>query len=406
MRFSILILISGILLLPACGEESGDPTFSFSRTVTPDARSSDGWGIDSVLALEPSLVERYDLVVGDGRACAYGARSGFAGVNYLSCWGRRIHPNDREQVSGNVDGGTKMLSIGEDHVCTTLTNFGGRRVHCDGSNSHGQNTDPGPLREDEVKRGHWLTNPNVVASGNQHNCALDLYGVYCWGNNNKGQTDVPVMRDVKWVAAGGDTSCAIDGNDELICWGDSQYGQVDVPSNVVSVSRVAVGHDFVCAANAAQVECWGNTGGWDLADDYYTFSRIVHISAGASHVCVLDETQASPQILDAKCFGKDNEAGDLLAVPPAINTRVRTVSAGAEFTCASNMYSGYAWSPDKDDDRNIIVDDVTGEPLYSVQDHKGILCWGKNDEGQASAPKQLCLGFNGEAKDYDERTCP
>ena len=403
MRFSILILISGILLLSACGEESGDPTFSFSRTVTPDARSSDGWGIDSVLALEPSLVERYDLVVGDGRACAYGARSGFAGVNYLSCWGRRIHPNDREQVSGNVDGGTKMLSIGEDHVCTTLTNFGGRRVHCDGSNSHGQNTDPGPLREDEVKRGHWLTNPNVVASGNQHNCALDLYSVYCWGNNNKGQTDVPVMRDVKWVAAGGDTSCAIDGNDDVFCWGSNEHEQVNVPSYLGSVSNLAVGEEFVCASNNLELLCWGDLSDWSFLD---TFTKIIHISAGQDHACILDETQVEPRILEAKCFGRENGRNDLLAVPTAINTNIRTIAAGNGFTCASNMYSGYAWSPDEDALGNDIIDEITGELVYSQQDHKGILCWGKNDERQASAPKQLCLGYNNQAIDYDERTCP
>lgn len=403
MRFSILILISGILLLSACGEESGDPTFSFSRTVTPDARSSDGWGIDSVLALEPSLVERYDLVVGDGRACAYGARSGFAGVNYLSCWGRRIHPNDREQVSGNVDGGSKMLSIGEDHVCTTLTNFGGRRVHCDGSNSHGQNTDPGPLREDEVKTGHWLTNPNVVASGNQHNCALDLYGVYCWGNNNKGQTDVPVMQDVQWVAAGGDTSCAIDGNDELFCWGDNTQGQTEIPDFISSVSKVAVGADFVCAANGGQIDCWGNTEDWSEQPGGYT--NVAHISAGQNHVCVLDNTGVVAQPLHASCFGKES-SGNLLAVPDEINSNIRTIAAGNGFTCASNMYSGYAWSPDEDALGNDIVDEMTGEPVYSQEDHKGILCWGKNDEGQASAPKQLCLGYNNQAIDYDERTCP
>ena len=287
-----------------------------------------------------------------------------------------------------------------DHHINTSNNSS----HCDGSNSHGQNTDPSPLSKNETKSGHWLTNPYVVASGNRQNCALDFYGVYCWGDNGKGQTDVPVMQDVKWVAAGGDTSCAIDGHDELICWGDNRQGQADIPDYISSVSKVSVGGDFVCAANGGQIDCWGNTAGWNEQPGTYT--DVVHISAGQDHVCILDETAAGVQSLQASCFGKDSTTSDLLVVPAEIKSNIRTISAGNGFTCAANIYAGYAWSPDEDALGNDMVDEITGEPVYSQVDHTGILCWGKNDEGQASAPKQLCLGYNQQAIDYAERTCP
>lgn len=87
MRFSILILISGILLLSACGEESGDPTFSFSRAVTPDARSNDEWNADTLFAYEPDFAVHLELAAGDGRACVFGKRNGFQSEGYISCWG-------------------------------------------------------------------------------------------------------------------------------------------------------------------------------------------------------------------------------------------------------------------------------------------------------------------------------
>lgn len=388
MRLTLLLLMGGILLLSACGEEDSDPTFSFSRTLTPDARSNGD--VDSILNFEPALGVRYALVAGDGRACAYGERTGFKGEGYLSCWGRKINPKDKNQVGHNVRGEIKVLSVGSDHVCTTLTT-GDRRVHCDGSNSHGQNTDPEPLDVQDVKRGHWLSSPNVVASGDNHNCAIDVYGIYCWGNNSKGQIDVPVLSAPRWVAAGGDTSCAVDdnnGTDELICWGNNNHGQVDVPAGLTAISKIAVGHDYVCVANVGQVECWGNTADWTIP----TYTNVVHISAGKDHVCVLDETQASPQELSAGCFGNENAEGDLLDVPASINNNIRTISAGNGFTCASNTYSGFAWSTDSDG-------------VFQPEEHKGILCWGKNDENQASAPNQLCLGYHSQAIEFDDRTC-
>ena len=395
MRLTLLLLMGGILLLSACGEEDSDPTFSFKRTLAPEGKSLGD--SDSVLAFEADLAIRYELVAGDGRACAYGQLSANTGGNFLNCWGRRINPKYKTLAGHRIGGTNKMLSIGEDHICTTglLTS---QRVQCDGSNSHGQNTDPTPINLADSKSGHWLTDPYVVASGARHNCSLDAFGVYCWGGNSQGQTDVPVLSLPKWVSAGGDTSCAIDDNngiDELVCWGSNEHGQTDIPDSLTAISKVAVGDGYVCVSNVGQVECWGDTADWDVPATSYT--NVVHISAGKDHVCILDETQAVPQVLSAQCFGNNNSAGDLLTVPEpplsVLNTKIRTISAGNGLSCASYDYDGYAYSPEKDGS-------------YTEEVHKGILCWGKNDEDQINGPKQLCLGYHSKAIDYDDRTCP
>ena len=346
--------------------------------------------VSAVLEFEPDLAIRYELVAGDGRACVYGARTGLKGPGYLSCWGRRIDPKYKGKVGHNVNGSNKMLSIGADHLCSTLST-GDRRVHCDGSNSHGQNTDPQPLDLEDPKTGHWLSSPNVISSGNRHNCALDLFGVYCWGDNSQGQTNVPVLQDPKWVASGGDVSCAIDANNQLICWGDASFGQLAIPDDVNLVERIAVGAKYVCATSSGQVKCWGDTESWNALPQVY--SNVVHISAGENHVCVLDEIQTEPQVMNSHCFGEDNEDQSLLSVPAEINLKVRTISAGSGFTCATNNYFGYEWY-DEDEDGQ-----------YAIEEHLGVLCWGKNDEGQAKAPSELCLGYHGTEASLNDRVC-
>lgn len=386
MRFSILLLMSGILLLSACGADE-DNGFSFNRDVPPEAKTNGT--ISSVLELSPNLRTRYELVAGQGRACMYGA---LQNSNVLSCWGRSIHPNDREQVGGFVKGNDNMLSIGEDHVCTTLVDSA-RRVHCDGSNEFGENTDPDAIkRNNEIIEKHWLKNPSLVASGNRHNCALDEYGVYCWGSNSKGQTNVPSLTNPKWVAAGGDTSCAIDDDGKPECWGDNSAGQTDIPDNVTFVTGLAVGSDFVCASNVGSIECWGNTEDWDVQPTSVT--EVVHLSAGGDHVCILDRTQDSPEIIVAECFGNDDSTASLLSVPEGIQSNIRSISAGYGFTCASNNYSGYEWYDDNKDS------------IYELEPQLGVLCWGNNEENQASAPRQLCLGYHDEAIPLEARTCP
>ena len=216
--------------------------------------------------------------------------------------------------------------------------------------------------------------------------------MYCWGSNSKGQTNVPSLTNPKWVAAGGDTSCAIDDDGKPECWGDNSAGQTDIPDNVTFVTGLAVGSDFVCASNVGSIVCWGNTEDWDVQPTSVT--EVVHLSAGGDHVCILDRTQDSPEIIVAECFGNEDSTASLLSVPEGIQSNIRSISAGYGFTCASNNYSGYEWYDDNKDS------------IYELEPQLGVLCWGNNEENQASAPRQLCLGYHDEAIPLEARTCP
>lgn len=365
-----------VLCLSAC--ESEDGGISFTRD-TSNLEINVNGGKEN--QLPDYLAEQYSLVAGDNRACAYGVLNAFS-TSYFKCWGDRIIG---DYVSENVTGQYKMLSIGDDHVCTTLSDFGGRRVGCAGNNTYGQTIDPEVALSAETRQGHWLQSPYVLASGDQHNCAVDAYGVYCWGDNSLGQTNVPALTAPKWVAAGGNTSCAIDGDDSVVCWGDLTAGQADVPESLGLVSHVAVGSDFVCAISAGQVTCWGNTQNWISTD----VLSAVYISAGARHACVLNQEQARTNEqsgLRAYCFGDQGNQTGLLDVPSGVQNNIRSVAAGNGFTCTMSVYDG-----------NEFVGNTT---------HNGFHCWGRNDKGQAVSPKVMCLNYHKTAVNPDERFCP
>lgn len=375
--FILTLLVGGLV---GCGSDD-DAGISFTRT---GAVANASGGTPKAFDDNAFLAEQYSIVAGDGRACSFGVLNAF-NSGYLKCWGRRIIG---DYVSENVTGSSKMLSIGADHVCTTLSDFGGRRVGCAGDNRFGQTIDPEVASNDSNRNGHWLEKPYVLASGDNHNCAVDAFGVYCWGDNAAGQTSVPTLLNPKWVAAGGNTSCAIDGNDALHCWGANHAGQLTIPENLGSVSHVAVGSDFVCAISAGQVTCWGNTQGsaWQAPG---TFTDAIFISAGQRHACVLDQAQARSDTqsgLVASCFGEDNSDQTLLAVPTTMQDNIRAITAGHGFTCAKNVYDG--------------------EDYLGSTTHYGIHCWGENAERQAVSPDIMCANFHKTAEAFEDRFCP
>lgn len=72
-------------------------------------------------------------------------------------------------------------------------------------------------------------NPHRIESGYDHVCALDDYGLQCWGRNAFGQADVPSLIDVSQVGAGAHHTCAIEA-EGVICWGYNFFEQTEVPS--------------------------------------------------------------------------------------------------------------------------------------------------------------------------------
>ncbi len=77
----------------------------------------------------------------------------------------------------------------------------------------------------------YYSDPQQVSADVLHSCALDNLGIYCWGLNNVGQTEVlgkTILTNPTFVDAGWKHSCAIN-EDRVICWGDNSSGQLLSP---------------------------------------------------------------------------------------------------------------------------------------------------------------------------------
>jgi alpha-tubulin suppressor-like RCC1 family protein len=77
-----------------------------------------------------------------------------------------------------------------------------------------------------------------VEAGGYHTCGIvkaahvveGSSNVQCWGQNSRGQCDVPAALKTAVVLTAGEThTCAVSDGGEIFCWGDNRYGQADPP---------------------------------------------------------------------------------------------------------------------------------------------------------------------------------
>jgi alpha-tubulin suppressor-like RCC1 family protein len=246
------------------------------------------------------------------------------------------------------------------------------------------------LAEPDVPRGRQL------ALGRAHACSLDpdISGVLCWGDNRRGQTNVPTLLAPRFIATGGDVSCAISAGG-VSCWGDNTHRQRSVPAGLRDSRQLAVGEAHACAlSGAGTVRCWGeNTSGQlDVPD----LRGVRAIAAGARHTCALGA-------FGVRCWGDDAQAQ--LAVPPL--TSPRQLAAGGAHTCAIDGERVVCWGGDNP----ALLDDIpevsgpielaAGGSHSCVLDAGGVQCWGSSEAAglsprELTQPTQVVVGGSGD----------
>jgi alpha-tubulin suppressor-like RCC1 family protein len=108
-----------------------------------------------------------------------------------------------------------------------------------------------------------------IDGGEFHLAALRADGqAVCWGNNDNGQTAVPVgLGPCIAVAAGGGIigevatghTLAVTADGQVHGWGNNYYGQCNVPSGLANVISVAAGGPHSIALKQdGTVVCWGD----------------------------------------------------------------------------------------------------------------------------------------------------
>jgi hypothetical protein len=230
-----------------------------------------------------------------------------------------------------------------------------------------------------------------VVLGRAHGCSLDpgISGVICWGDNQRGQANVPLLFDPRFVAAGGDVSCAIDGG-SVNCWGDNSRRQLNVPWGLGRAVQLAVGGAHVCALDTAgAVRCWGDNRFGQL--NVPSLRGVRSVVAGARHSCALSAS-------GVRCWG-DNSLRQLNV--PALVTPEQ-LAAGAFHNCAIDAGKVVCWGGDVPALLSAIPRVsapsaiAAGRSHSCVLDAAGVRCWGDPrldlTPRELTRPQQLAVG--------------
>jgi hypothetical protein len=165
------------------------------------------------------------------------------------------------------------MTSGFAHMCAYIPNS----AFCLGNNDFGQSTVPLDLT--------MAGNPGTLSAGGYHTCAIDsVLGLRCWGDDLDGQIDVPTtLKNPRQVSAGLSHTCALDDNG-VTCWGRSEEGQIAVPS-LKNPSVVQAGGYHTCAVDDDGLKCWGNNDFGQAIVPTTLSNKIANLTLGLFHTC-------------------------------------------------------------------------------------------------------------------------
>ena len=221
----------------------------------------------------------------------------------------------------------------------------------------------------------------AIAAGFDSSLALQTNGtVVAWGYNFEGQCTVPEgLSNVVAIAAGYDHSLALVSNGTVVAWGDDTYGECTVPAGLSNVVAVAGGDGFSLALQAN-----GTVAGW--GDNFYGavsvpagLANVVAIAAGYEHGLALrgDGTLAA--------WGLNQEGQ--AAVPAGLDNVV-AIAAGDRFSLALRgdgtvvgwglNTSGQATVPEGWSLTNVVAIAAGGNFSLALRGDGAVSAWGDN----------------------------
>lgn len=293
---------------------------------------------------------------------------------------------------------TPQVAAGEAHTC--LLDRSGN-VWCWGWNIYGQ-------AGSEPSQSVWppvqlpLTGITSISSGAYHSCAIDGAGrLFCWGRNNQGQLGNENLNDssipVEVTALSGETiaavscgsfhTCAVNTSGQAWCWGSNRDGKlgngeaggvykqpVPVIGELPALVSIAAGATFTCAADVHGVAwCWGDgsfgeTGSKTMQSNPLPVqvsgvNNVKSLSAGWAHLCALSSDG------NAACWGKNfaGELGNSSNIPRSLPAPITGLSGKQPLRILS----------------------VGGRTSCALTEAGFLLCWGRNDAGQAGSAARV-----------------
>jgi alpha-tubulin suppressor-like RCC1 family protein len=261
---------------------------------------------------------------GGEHTCALG-RSGS-----VACWGRLVTPSGRYS----------SLTSGFGHACGITR---ARTAACWGANDRGQLGDGTTVSRTGGVQLQDDPGFEMLAAGDAHTCGLLEGRVYCWGNDEWGQTGTGVFEGsyvtqptevegdhgyLTYVTAGTHHTCALTRAGAALCWGANDYGQLGDGSRqqrlaprpvrapmggrqTLAFQMLSAGESHTCGvARTGRVFCWGDNRFGQLGDGSTT-QRVVPVpvdidesievvSVGWQHTCAVGESGVT------YCWGANN----------------------------------------------------------------------------------------------------
>ncbi len=231
---------------------------------------------------------------GDAFACVRAPRGA------LDCWGE----NGAGQATPPA-GQFQLLAVGQRHACATQPTG----VSCWGAGDLGQTTAPSGTFVELVAGSDftcgrptngtgiscWGDVPFVppslgtwrgLAAGDRHLCAIGAADeVSCWGENGAGQASPPSGTLASHLAAGRSHACASHPFSGLpVCWGDDAAGQATPPAQFIQ--EIYAGGDLTCALGLNDdVVCWGAAPAGAAGPNQLRFSALALPRWGAGAIC-------------------------------------------------------------------------------------------------------------------------
>ncbi|MFO1499271.1 MAG: RCC1 repeat-containing protein [Verrucomicrobiota bacterium] len=228
------------------------------------------------------------------------------------------------------------------------------------------------------------------------------YAVVAWGNNEYGQTTVPVAAQsgVTAIAAGYLHTVALKNDGSVVAWGLNNFGQTTVPVAAQSgVTAIAAGtYHTVALKHDGTVVAWGYNGsgavaGTPSANDLASpvtlggqvLSGVTAIAAGWGFTVALMNDGS------VVAWG-DNDSGQT-TVPVAAQSGVTAIAAGGAHTVAlKNDGSVVAWG--RNDMRQTVVP-VAGQSgvtaiaagiahTVALKTDGSVVAWGNNSYGEVT----------------------
>jgi alpha-tubulin suppressor-like RCC1 family protein len=242
------------------------------------------------------------------------------------------------------------------------------------------------------------TNVMAIAGGGFHSLALQTNGtVVAWGADNDGQTNVPAdLTNVVAIAAGYVHSLALQANGTVAGWGAGtnntgsfpEYGQVMIPADLTNVVAIAGAffHNLALQANGTVVAWGDNTYGQTNVPPDLT--NVVAV-AGSGYDSLALQANGTVVIWGDNTYGQTNMPPDLTNVMAIAGGGFHSLALRANGTVVAWGDNTYGQTNVPADLTNVVA--IAGGGYYSLalQANGTVVAWGDNTYGQTNVPADL-----------------